>query len=142
QPSGLRDGPPGVRAHVFRLAALLAWLLALAAPIWAQSSAEEQARRLLEDGRGYWAKGQFKQALDNFNTITTGFANTESVDDALLEIGRYYLEVEDNPAKAREYFSEVAKRYPQSDGAPGAYYSLGWLTMTRSAAPAELDDAL
>jgi TolA-binding protein len=123
--------------------AALAGLLVLAgAPLRAQSSADEQARRLLEDGRQYWSKGQFKQALDNFNTIASGFSNTDSVDDALLEIGRYYLEIEDNPAKAREYFGEVTKRYPQSDGAPGAYYYLGWLTMTRSSASAELDDAL
>ncbi len=122
--------------------ALVLLLAAVARPGFPQSSPDEQARRLLEDGRQYWAKGQYKQALDNFNTIASGFSNTDSVDDALLEIGRYYLEVEGNPDKARESFSEVAKRYPQSDGAPGAYYYLGWLTMNRAGSQAELDDAL
>jgi outer membrane protein assembly factor BamD (BamD/ComL family) len=125
-----------------RRAPLAALLVLLAAAALAQSSPEEQARGLLEDGRSYWAKKQYKQALDNFNTIVTGFAQTDSVDDALLEIGRYYLEVEGNTDKARDAFDQVAKRYPQSDGAPGAYYFLGILTMNRALTPAELDDAL
>ena len=125
-----------------RAAALLASLLALPASVVAQTSPEEQARRLLEDGRGYWAKGPYKQALDNFNTIITGFGDSESVDDALLEIGRYALEVEGSAARARESFDTVAKRYPQSDSAPGAYYYLGWLALTQSEKPEDVDDAL
>jgi TolA-binding protein len=122
--------------------ATLAVFLAFSAPVLAQSSPEEQARRLLEDGRTYRGEGKAKQALDNFNTIVTGFPGTESVDDALLEIGRYHLEVEGDDEKARAAFDQVAKRFPQSDGAPGAYYYLGWLTLTRAKAAAELEDAL
>ena len=117
-------------------------VLALAAPVLAQSSPEEQARRLLEDGRAYRSEGKTKQALDNFNTIVTGFPGTESVDDALLEIGRYHLDVEGDEEQARAAFEQVAKRFPQSDGAPGAYYYLGWLTLTRAKSAAELEDAL
>src|SRR5437773_11248658 len=106
------------------------------------TSPEEQARGLLEDGRTYRREGKLKQALDNFNTIVTGFANTDSVDDALLEIGRYQMEVEGNADKAREAFEVVTKRYPQSDGAPGAYYYLGLLTLDRAHSAADLDDAL
>ncbi|HET7292378.1 MAG TPA: tetratricopeptide repeat protein [Vicinamibacteria bacterium] len=123
-----------------RAAAALSLLLAGAA--WGQTSPESQAKGLLEDGRGYMAKKQYKQALDNFNTIVTGFGQTNSVDDALLEIGRYRLEVDDDVEKAREAFDQVAKRYPQSDGAPGAYYYLGLLALNRALQPAELDDAL
>jgi TolA-binding protein len=122
--------------------ALLLLLASAAAPALPQSSPDEQARRLLEDGRQYWTKGQHKQALDNFNTVISGLTTTDSVDDALLEIGRYYLEVEGNTEKARESFAEVTRRYPQSDGAPGAYYYLGWLTMNRAGTQGELDDAL
>jgi TolA-binding protein len=123
-------------------AALGALALALASVAWAQTSPEAQARGLLEDGRAYMAKKQHKQALDNFNTIVTGFGQTESVDDAWLEIGRYRLEVDHDADKAREAFDQVAKRYPQSDGAPGAYYYLGLVSLNRAAQPAELDDAL
>jgi hypothetical protein len=70
--------------------ALLALLLVgvRVPPVAGQSSADDQARALLEDGRAYWAKKQYKQALENFNTIVSGFANTSSIDKALLEIGR------------------------------------------------------
>ena len=117
-------------------------LLAAAAPALGQSSPEEQARRLLEDGRAYRSEGKAKQALDNFNTIVTGFPGTDSVDDALLEIGRHHLDVEGDDEKARQAFEQVAQRFPQSDGAPGAYYYLGWLTLTRAKTAAELEDAL
>jgi TolA-binding protein len=128
---------------VGRVLASLAGLLIAGATVAAQqTSPEEQAHGLLEDGRNYRRDGKVKQALDNFNTIVTGFANTESVDDALLEIGRYQMEVEGSADKAREAFELVTKRYPQSDGAPGAYYYLGLLTLDHAGTSAELDDAL
>ncbi len=121
---------------------LLAVALAAASLASAQTSPDQQARGLLEDGRNYLKDGKLKQALDNFNTIVSGFSATDSVDDALLEIGRYQMEAEKNLEKAREAFEQVAKRFPQSDGAPGAYYYLGMLTLSRAAAPAEIEDAL
>lgn len=124
------------------LPAVLAALGLNAAVATAQISPEEQARTLLEAGRQYRSEGKNKQALDNFNTIVSGFPGSGSVDNALLEIGRYHLEVDGAPERAREAFDQVAKRFPQSDAAPGAYYFLGWLTMERATANAELDDAL
>jgi len=121
---------------------LAASALLLVVPAGAQTSADEQARALLEDGRAYWAKKQYKQALENFNTIVTGFANSDSVDKALLEIGRYYLEIGGDLEKARDSFASVAKRYPQSEGAPGAYYYLGIMALNAATSVAELDDAI
>jgi TolA-binding protein len=121
---------------------ILLLLVLLPSLALAQSSPEDQARGLLEDGRTYRKEGKLKQALDNFQTIVSGFPNTSFVDDALLEIGRYHLEVDGDAAKARESFEQVSKRFPQSDGAPGAYYYLGRLTMDRATSPADLDDAL
>jgi outer membrane protein assembly factor BamD (BamD/ComL family) len=121
---------------------LLLLILALPAVAWPQASPDEQARGLLEDGRTYRREGKLKQALDNFQTIVSGFSNTEMVDDALLEIGRYHLEVEADAGKARDAFEQVAKRFPQSDGAPGAYYYLGFLLLERATTAAELEDAL
>jgi hypothetical protein len=83
-------GPKGLDPLILRRTLLLVLLLpSLAA---AQTSPEDQARGLLEDGRTYRKDGKLKQALDNFQTIVSGFPNTSFVDDALLEIGRYYLE--------------------------------------------------
>lgn len=107
-----------------------------------QDTPDQQAGRLLEEGRNYWAQGKTKQALENFQTIVTGFAATDRVDDALLEIGRYRLDVEGDVDKARASFEQVAKQFSQTDSAPGAYYYLGLMTLNRATSPAELDDAL
>jgi TolA-binding protein len=121
---------------------LLLTLLALALPAAAQESPDDQARRLLEDGRAYRAQGKSKQALDNFNIVVSSFPTTESVGQALLEIGRYRMEVDGDAEKARASFEQVTKQYARSDAAPGAYYHLGLLTLNRATTPAEIDDAL
>lgn len=117
-------------------------VLVLATPALPQESPNVQARRLLDDGRAYRAKGQLKQALENFNIITSSFPSSDSVDQALLEIGRYRMDVEGDTEKARASFEQVAKQYPQSAGAPGAYYYLGLLSLNRATTSADLDDAL
>ena len=125
-----------------RLLLLLVPLLVLAPPSSAQEDAEEQAWRLLEDGRAYRDQGKLKQALDNFNIIITSFAGTEAVGHALLDIGRYRMEVDGNEEAAREAFEQVSREHAQSDAAPGAYHYLGLLTLDAATTPAELDDAL
>jgi TolA-binding protein len=117
-------------------------VLLLTAPALAQENSDGQARRLLDDGRVYWAQGKLKQALDNFNIIVSSFSGSSSIGQALLEIGRYRMDVEGDVEKARASFEQVAKQYPQSDGAPGAYYYLGLLTLNRANNAADLDDAL
>ena len=117
-------------------------LLAFAAAGAAEESPEEQARRLLENGRTYLAQGKLKQALDNFDIIVQSFSRTEVVGQALLEIGRYRKAVEGDAEKARGAFEQVAKEYPRSEAAPGAYFELGLLTLDRAVTTAELDDAL
>ncbi len=117
-------------------------LVALALPAAAQETPDEQARRLLEDGRAYRAQGKPKQALDNFTIVVTSFPATDSVGQALLEIGRYRMEVEGDAEKARAAFEQVTKQYARSDAAPGAYHYLGLLTLQRATTAAEIDDAL
>jgi TolA-binding protein len=121
---------------------LLIALLALAVPALAQEGAEEQAQRLLLEGREYWNSGKLKQALDNFNIVTTSFAGTEAVGEALLEIGRYRMEVDGDEKGAREAFVQVSRDHAQSDAAPGAYHYLGLLTLEGATTQTELEDAL
>jgi TolA-binding protein len=121
---------------------LLLTLLGLAVPAAAQETPDEQARRLLEDGRLYRLQGKLKQALDNFNIVVASFPSTDSVGQALLEIGRYRMEVEGDTEKGRTAFEQVTKQYARSDAAPGAYYYLGLLTLQRATTAAEIDDAL
>ena len=115
-----------------------------AAEARAQTRANEQARQLLEEGRAYRKEGKLRQALESFTRIigTADFARTDSVDDALLELGRYYMDVEVDVARARQTFERVTTDYSQSDGAPGAYYWLGRISLARATSMGELDDAL
>jgi TolA-binding protein len=114
----------------------------VAPSVRAQGGAEEQARRLLEDGRAYRDQGKLKQALDNFNIVVNSFSGTDAVGEALLEIGRYRMEVEDNADGARQAFEEVTREHAQSVAAPGAYYYLGLLTLEGATTAQALDDAL
>lgn len=117
-------------------------LLTLTSSALAQESAEEQAQRLLENGRSYREQGKLKQALENFNIIITSFSTTDAVGQALLEIGRYRMEVDGDDAGAREAFEQVSRDHAQSDAAPGAYHYLGLLALGKATTPAQLDDAL
>ncbi len=122
---------------------MLALLLSLAvAAAFAQETPDQQARRLLEDGRGYLAQGKQKQALDNFNIVVSSFPSTDSVGQALLEIGRYHMETEGDKAKARAAFEQVTQQHARSDAAPGAYYYQGLLTLARATTAPEIEDAL
>jgi streptogramin lyase len=64
------------------------------------------------------------------------------VGEALLEIGRYRMEVENDAEKARAAFEQVTTQHAQSDAAPGAYHHLGLLTLRGATTAAEIDDAL
>ncbi len=119
----------------------LAVLFSLSATAAAQEPADQQARRLLEDGRQYLAQGKQKQALDNFNIVVTSFPTTDSVGYALIEIGRYHME-EGDAAKARAAFDQVTQAHARSEAAPGAYYYLGLLTLNRATTTPEIEDAL
>jgi TolA-binding protein len=117
-------------------------LLGSSALTSAQQRPDDQARRLLEDGRSDIANGRAKQGLDALQTIVTGFPNSQYADDALLDIGRYAEDVEKNLVKAREVYDQIAKRYPQSDAAPGAYLQMGRIAFATGASQSALDDAL
>ncbi|HEX9189978.1 MAG TPA: tetratricopeptide repeat protein, partial [Vicinamibacteria bacterium] len=124
-----------------RLLLVLA-LAALGGAAAAQETPDEQARRLLEDGRAYRAQGKLKQALDNFTIVVSSFPTTESVGLALIEIGRYRMDVDGDAEKARASFEQVTKQYARSEAAPGGYYYLGLLTLNRATTAADIDDAL
>ncbi|HSD29577.1 MAG TPA: tetratricopeptide repeat protein [Vicinamibacteria bacterium] len=125
-----------------RRSLLLLALAALPLAAGAQETPDDQARRLLEDGRAYRLRGKLKQALDNFNIVVSSFPTADSVGPALLEIGRYRMEVEGDVEKARACFEQVTKEHARSDAAPGGYYYLGLLALTRATSAAEIDDAL
>jgi TolA-binding protein len=100
------------------------------------------ARQHLESGIQFYEQQRYNQALNDFQIIVSSMATSEFADDALLRIGRYYLDVEENFAKAKENLDTILRSYPTSDSAPGAYYYLGEVTYRSDRTGKTLDDAL
>ncbi len=118
--------------------------IAIAVPMAQQQAAanEEVARRQLESGRAFAAQGNYTEALKDFRAVAETFATTSVADDALLEIARYYLDVEGNSAQAAEAVEAILRTYSTSDSAPDAYVMSGRLALARSRQGPELDAAL
>ncbi|MGH9336911.1 MAG: tetratricopeptide repeat protein, partial [Vicinamibacteria bacterium] len=100
------------------------------------------ARQHLESGIQFYEQQRYHQALNDFQIIVTSMASTEFADDAMLRIGRYYLDVEEDFAKARENFDTVLRNYPTGDSAPGAYFYIGEVIYRSDRTGKSLDDAL
>lgn len=107
-----------------------------------QAVPTELARQHLESGNQFYEQGRYKQALNDFQIIVTSMSGTEYADDALLRIGRYYLDIEESFDKARESFDAVLQGYPTGNAAPGAYYYLGEAVFRSVRTGAAIDDAL
>jgi TolA-binding protein len=106
-----------------------------------QAPASDTARKHLESGIQFYEQGRYKQALNDF-AIVVSMDDSEFADDALLKIGEYYLEIEENFDQARENFDRVLHQYPTKDAAPGAYYYLGLVTLRSRFGAQAVDDSL
>jgi TolA-binding protein len=124
----------------------LGWAIAVASSAAAGAASAQApsdlARQHLESGIQFYEQQRYNQALNDFQIIVTSMATTEYADDALLRIGRYYLDVEENFSKAKDNFDTALKSYPTGDAAPGAYYYLGEVIFRSDRAGKTLDDAL
>jgi TolA-binding protein len=125
-----------------RLRAAIAAAAAIAATMATAQAPSDLARQHLESGIQFYDQQRYNQALNDFQIIVTSMANTEYADDALLRIGRYYLDVEEDFAKAKENLDTILRSYPTSDSAPGAYYYLGEVIFRSDRTGRTLDDAL
>lgn len=115
---------------------------AASSPARAAQAPSELARQHLESGIQFYDQGRYNQALNDFQIIVTSMADTEYADDALLRIGRYYLDIEEDFEKARESFDAALRKYPTGDAAPGCYYYLGEVIARSDRGGKTLDDAL
>ena len=121
---------------------LLGLLLVIAATAFGQGPPTDLARQHLESGTQFYEQGRYKQALNDFQIIVTSMSGTEYADDALLRIGRYYLDIEEDYDKARESFDAALRGYPTGNAAPGAYYYLGQVFFRSDRTGRAIDDAL
>ena len=124
------------------LGALVTASVLLARLASAQGPPTELARQHLESGIQFYEQGRYKQALNDFRIIATSMSDTDYADDALLRIGQYYLDIEEDFDRAKESFEAILTRYPTGDAAPGAYYFLGEVIFRSDRTGRAIDDAL
>lgn len=109
---------------------------------WGQGASTELARQHLESGTQFYEQGRYNQALNDFQIIVSSMADTEYADDALLRIGRYYLDIEEDFEKAKANLDALLQSYPTGNAAPGAYYYLGEVVFRSDRTGKSIDDAL
>jgi TolA-binding protein len=134
-------GEDNVMPKYDRPVAIAAACLFLASLAGAQDPSD-LARQHLESGIQFYQQQRYNQALNDFQIIVSSMSATEFADDALLRIGRYYLEVAEEFDKAKSSFDSVLQNYPTGDAAPGAYYYLGEVIFHSDRTGRSLDDAL
>lgn len=105
-------------------------------------SGEQVARRQLNSGRALAGQGNYAEALKDFQTVVEAFPDSSVADDALLEMGRYYLDILVDRAKAAQTADQIIKKYPTSNSAPYAHVLTGRVAMSRSRNREDLDVAL
>lgn len=112
------------------------------ATLGASQSAEDVARRQLDNGRQNAKQGRYKEALIDFRAVADTHAGTSYADNALLEIARYYLDVAADQKEAQTAVDLILKKYPTSDSAPDAHVMMGRLALARAHSPTEFETAL
>ena len=127
---------------VWSVGCVLACIFFFATTLSAQTPQSSLARQQLASGIQFYEQQRYKQALNDFQIIISSMADTEYADDALLHIGRYYLEIEEDFETAKVKFETVLRSYPTANAAPGAYYYLGEVILRSDRGGSGVDDAL
>ena len=103
---------------------------------------EDVARRQYESGLALAAQGNHAEAVKDFQTVAQAFPKSSVADNALLEIGRYHLDVARNGDQALATADQIMKSYPTSDSAPYAHILSGRVSLSRGRGPSDLETAL
>jgi TolA-binding protein len=125
--------------RVFILASAV--LLMLSSSLPAQGGGDI-AKRTLESGLAFYRSGEYRQALQDFMTVINAHPDSEWVDEALLNVARYYYEVEKDLDTARQYLNRIMQEYAGSNSTPEAYYYLGYLLFDARRSVEEMRDGL
>jgi TolA-binding protein len=125
--------------RVFVLASAV--LAALPAALPAQAGGDI-AKRTLESGLAFYRSGEYRQALQDFMTVINAHPDSEWVDEALLNVGKYYYEVEHNLDTSRQYLTKIMQEYAGSNSTPAAYYYLGYILFDAHRSVEEMRDGL
>jgi len=105
------------------------------------SAQNSQAESLFNNAATFMAAGKYQDALKDYQSIVSQYADSGWADKALLEIGHFYRTIEKNNSQALAYYSKIKNSYAQSGSAPAAYYFSSLIRADFAKNRAELDDA-
>ncbi|MCS7311738.1 MAG: tetratricopeptide repeat protein, partial [Acidobacteria bacterium] len=104
---------------------------------------EDLARRYLQSAYRFSERGDYEQALRDWQTVVEKFPDSPYAPEAWVAMGRYFLEHRADPDAALEAFRTVLQRYPQSPQAALAYYFVGYTQLHYGRAfPADTSEAV
>jgi len=89
-------------------------------------SAEELSKVLMLKASSSNKNRVYDEMLESYEYIVQNLDTTDFADDALAEIGVYYLLVEKEYEKAREIFRKVIKKYPETNAINNSYNWIAW----------------
>lgn len=117
-------------------------LVVLTLPSTAQEENDDLGKRYIQSAQVFFQRGDYEQALKDWNYVIDNLPKSRYADEALVELGRYYFEVRRDPTKARNYFDKVISQYPQADKVPAAHYFLGEILLADGTGSGSMDEAL
>src|SRR5512143_334738 len=86
------------------------------------NAADDPAKGHYESALFFLESQKYQQAIDDLTFIVKSFPQSPYADEALLQLGSYYLDKQNDLDKALEYFQQIKDNYTQSNSAPAAYY--------------------
>jgi len=109
----------------------------------AGAQSEDLARRYLQSADRFYERGDYEQALRDWQTVVEKFPDSPYAPEALVAMGRYFLERRADPDAALEAFRTVLQRYPRSPQAAPAYYFVGHIQLHYGRSfPADVSEAV
>ncbi len=94
-------------------------------------TADDPAKGHYESALFFLQSEKYQQALDDLNFIIKSFPKSTLADDALLQLGIYYLDREKQLDQALNHFQQIKDNYTDSNSAPAAYYYIGLIYLSR-----------
>ncbi len=109
-----------------------------------QQADEELAVRRFQSGIAFVQDGNYQEALEDFQAVVNLYPTSSVVDNAILEIARYHLDVSGAMDQAIATADGIvnSQAYSQGDAAPEAYVILGRAALARGRSDADIQDAI
>mgnify|MGYP005839054809 CR=1 FL=1 len=104
-------------------------------------SQEDLGKKYYESAMAYLETGNYNQAEEDFEAIIKSLPDSAYADDALLELGKYYLEKENNKEQAEKYFTLLKEKYVKTENGPAGYYYLGRANLILGATIEDFENA-